>query len=71
MSIQASLLLKIYVCCIDDASPKPEYYRQLPAIFHILSMALYVESAVFLAITIPGNTKDGLRYIFVIPNMNN
>ena len=42
-----------------------------PDIFHILSMTLYMESAAFPAIAIPGNSKDGQRYIFVIPNMNN
>ena len=30
-----------------------------------------MESAAFAAITIPDYSKDGLRYIIVIPNMNN
>ena len=42
-----------------------------PAIFHLLSTELSMESAAFAAITIHENSKDGLRYIFVIPNMNN
>ena len=29
-----------------------------------------MESAALAAITIPENSKDGLRYIFVIPDMN-
>ena len=51
---------EIYGCCIDEFSRKTVFFRLYPAIFRILSMALHVESACFLAITVPGNDEDGL-----------
>ena len=38
---------------------------------YIIHGIIIIWKDTFLAITIPRNAKDGLRYIFVIPNINN